>query len=144
MRIIVAVDLNDGAEALVDDAVRWAGRMAAKVDVVYVDEHSFDVFLMQDMAVRTALTHEWEKLRSVQEGRLAALLERIPEGMRGEAVFRSGRAADEIAAAAEGRDAVFVGTHGRRGLAHTLLGSVAERVVRLAPVPVLVLKSVAR
>jgi nucleotide-binding universal stress UspA family protein len=35
-------------------------------------------------------------------------------------------------------DLIIMGTHGRTGLAHVLLGSVAERVVRLAPCPVLV------
>jgi nucleotide-binding universal stress UspA family protein len=35
-------------------------------------------------------------------------------------------------------DLIVIGTHGRTGLLHVLLGSVAERVVRLAPCPVLV------
>ena len=34
-------------------------------------------------------------------------------------------------------DLIVVGTHGRTGLAHLLLGSVAEKLVRLSPVPVL-------
>jgi len=38
---------------------------------------------------------------------------------------------------AEGVDVVVMGTHGRRGLERYLLGSVAERVVRLSPAPVL-------
>jgi universal stress protein A len=37
-------------------------------------------------------------------------------------------------------DLIVMGTHGRTGLAHTVLGSVAERVVRLAPCPVLTVK----
>jgi nucleotide-binding universal stress UspA family protein len=40
-------------------------------------------------------------------------------------------------AKAERHDLIVVGTHGRAGLAHLFLGSVAERVVRTAPVPVL-------
>jgi hypothetical protein len=35
-------------------------------------------------------------------------------------------------------DLIVIGTHGRRGLSHALLGSVAEKVVRSSPVPVLV------
>jgi nucleotide-binding universal stress UspA family protein len=37
-------------------------------------------------------------------------------------------------------DLVVMGTHGRTGLSHALLGSVAERVVRLSPVPVLTVR----
>ena len=37
-------------------------------------------------------------------------------------------------------DLVVMGTHGRRGLSHALLGSVAEKVVRMSPVPVLTVR----
>ncbi len=43
-------------------------------------------------------------------------------------------------ALAEDIDLIVVGTHGRRGLSHLLLGSVAERVVRSAPCPVLTVR----
>jgi nucleotide-binding universal stress UspA family protein len=45
------------------------------------------------------------------------------------------------AAASENVDLVIVGTHGRGAIAHLLLGSVAERVVRTAPCPVLTVRS---
>jgi nucleotide-binding universal stress UspA family protein len=49
-----------------------------------------------------------------------------------------GHAADRITEAAADADAVAMSTHGRTGLAHLLMGSVAEKVVRHARVPVLV------
>ncbi len=50
-----------------------------------------------------------------------------------------GRAATEIVQRARdiGADLIVIGTHGRRGLAHVMLGSVAERVVQHAACPVL-------
>ena len=45
------------------------------------------------------------------------------------------------AARDEGVDMIVMGTHGRTGLAHVLIGSVAERVVREAPCPVLTVKN---
>jgi len=53
-----------------------------------------------------------------------------------------GRPADHVVdvAVAEHADQIVVGSHGRRGLERMLLGSVAERIVRLAPCPVLVVK----
>ena len=48
------------------------------------------------------------------------------------------------AAATGGFDLVVVATHGRTGLAHMLLGSVAERVIRRCPTPVLTVRPAAR
>ncbi len=55
---------------------------------------------------------------------------------------RVGNIAEQLAGLAGeiGADMVLVGTHGRRGLQHLLLGSVAERTVRLAPCQVLVVR----
>lgn len=59
-----------------------------------------------------------------------------------EVAVRQAPAAEGIVAEAESRgvERIAVGTHGRRGLAHLLLGSVAEQVVRLARTPVLIVK----
>jgi nucleotide-binding universal stress UspA family protein len=53
------------------------------------------------------------------------------------------RLGEVVAAAAQlwGADLVVVGSHGRRGLGRVLLGSGAEQILRLAPVPVLVIRS---
>ena len=53
-----------------------------------------------------------------------------------------GHAADTIVRVAQerGADLIVMGTHGRTGLQHVLLGSVAEKVVRLAPCPVLTVR----
>ncbi|RMF87095.1 MAG: universal stress protein, partial [Nitrospinota bacterium] len=53
-----------------------------------------------------------------------------------------GKAYEEIIETAKSHDVdlIVMGTHGRTGLAYVLLGSVAEKVVRLAPCPVLTVK----
>jgi nucleotide-binding universal stress UspA family protein len=60
-----------------------------------------------------------------------------------EAQLTESPAADAIAEIAKNvaADLVVVGTHGYTGLRHLLLGSVAERTLRLAPCPVLVMRS---
>jgi len=57
--------------------------------------------------------------------------------------LREGDQSEEIlAAAAElGASMIVMGTHGRRGLSHVLLGSVAEKVVRQSPVPVVTVRA---
>ncbi|MET0790142.1 MAG: universal stress protein [Polyangiaceae bacterium] len=58
---------------------------------------------------------------------------------RATSVLRTGAPWQQFLKAAElvGADLIVVGTHGRRGLQHALLGTVAERVVRMAEIPVL-------
>lgn len=140
MRLLLAVDLNEEAEALVAGGQGWAERLGATLDLVYVDEHSYNVYLVQDPAVRTVLDREWAKIREQQQARIGALRDRLPPNVRGEATVRTGRASDELTDASKGYDALLISTHGRTGLSHALLGSVAERVVRLASVPVIVLR----
>lgn len=140
MRMLVAVDLNEGAEAMIEEAVTWATRLSATVDLAYVDEHAYNIYLVQDPAVRSVLDREWTKIREHQTVRMQELLARVPLERRGEAVILTGRAAEELVAAGNARDVIVVCTHGRKGVNHALLGSVAERVVRLASVPVVVLR----
>ncbi len=75
-------------------------------------------------------------------------LDSIADPLRSEGVSVStlavtGDVADEILAAASavGADALVVGTHGRKGFSHLLLGSVAEKLVRRSPVPVVSVRS---
>ena len=69
----------------------------------------------------------------------ATVEEVVHHGVKARSLLREGAPDEEIiaAAAAERASLIVVGTHGRTGLAHVLLGSVAERVVRAAPCPVL-------
>jgi nucleotide-binding universal stress UspA family protein len=64
------------------------------------------------------------------------------EGLAAKTLLRTGVPHGEIVAAAseEGADLVVIGTHGRGGVDRLLLGSVADRVIRLAPCPVLAVR----
>lgn len=80
------------------------------------------------------------------EGRLAEWVDAArAEGLEVRSSLRVGTAHRELLAlvATEGADLVVVGTHGRGGLDRALLGSVADRLVRLAPCPVLAVRETA-
>lgn len=140
MRLMLAIHLQEGAEALVAEGAKWAERMGAVLDVATVDEYIYNLYLVDDPAVRTVLDGQWKQVQEHAEGRLAELHGMIPAAQRGQALYLTGRAAEEVVATGNGYDAILIGTHGRRGLSHLLLGSVAERVVRSASVPVVVLR----
>ncbi len=83
---------------------------------------------------------------AIQEGEkhLADLAARVgKDGVSAETFIRSGKAEDEILkfAAERGVDLIAMGTAGRTGLAHLLIGSVAERVVRMSKCAVLTIRA---
>jgi nucleotide-binding universal stress UspA family protein len=81
----------------------------------------------------------------VEEGRIA-LKEFVEKNLspepRVEPVVKTGNPVVEIMrfAEQEGADIIVMATHGRAGLRHMMMGSVAERVVRLSSIPVLTVK----
>jgi len=82
--------------------------------------------------------------RDPDEEALARLRDLMPAAFRGtwKVEIAAGQPADAIVRVAQERDAdlIVMGTHGRTGLHHVFLGSVAEKVVRLAPCPVLTVR----
>lgn len=134
--ILVAHDFSDVAEAALETALAIAGPLQARVTLL----HAYEVvtYVFPESVVATAdLTAQ---VRGAAEEGLANVAERARKtGIRVDTVLRQGVAWNEIDAAALDLkcDLIVMGTHGRRGLSHALLGSVAEKVVRTAPCPVL-------
>ena len=81
----------------------------------------------------------------VARGRLEECAQSIPAGVKRELAVEIGEPGALIIAAPQrlGADLVVMATHGRRGLKHLVLGSVAERVVRESTVPVLTVRAAA-
>jgi universal stress protein A len=78
-----------------------------------------------------------------QKEKLETLRQTIKEGIPATVVVTMGTAWNRIVGAAKSwnADLIVIGTHGRTGLKHALMGSTAERVVRHAACPVLVVHS---
>lgn len=135
-RILVATDFSEASGPALDLAVALA-HGASRLIVVTVAELPSTVDLSAPVDLLTPLA-------DAADQQLTALLARVrARRPQVEGIVRVGVAWEQIlAAAAElGADLVVLGTHGRRGLAHVVLGSVAERVVQLSPVPVLTVRA---
>jgi nucleotide-binding universal stress UspA family protein len=138
--ILVPTDFSGGAEA----ALSWARDLALQYEAhlsllhVVTDPRAVGVWTPEVYVPPIAETQE-RLLREARERLELALPaeERNRFGLRVEA--RLGDVAENILAAAREQhvDLIVMGTHGRHGLAHLLLGSVAERVLRDATCPVL-------
>ena len=140
-RILVPTDGDEQSLAAARHAVELAGVHGATVDAVYVADTEPSWTAVSKGEVR-------ETLREVQrEAGVQALdaVETLADGgtvtLRTE--LREGTPDEEILAAIDDHDPdlVVMGTHGHSGIRRRLLGSVTERIVRDAPVPVLTVKS---
>ena len=83
-----------------------------------------------------------ERLKLARTALAEFVKKQVPAVLETETVTRFGHAVDGITLAAKDLDVdlIVIATHGHTGLKHLLLGSVAERVVRLAPCPVLTVR----
>jgi nucleotide-binding universal stress UspA family protein len=144
-RILLATDFSPGAEKAGDAAVALAKAFTAELGLVHV--------VTLPSYVETSLSVVGAGVASVDLG--AVIAKRVEQSMakesrRLEALGRKpawlhveeGPPAQLVTVRAQesGYDLVVCGTHGRSGVAHAILGSVAEGVVRRSPVPVLTVR----
>jgi len=142
-KILVGVDFSVGSEAAVTRALGIARHVGADLCLVHVGVIPEDPAGLPESMAGTAKAY----LR-ILEGQLArdrAALEDVRTRISGQGVEVSHVVADGFAdnalvqvAADLSAELIVVGSHGRTGVKRLLLGSVAERVVRLAPCSVLV------
>ncbi len=144
-KILVPTDFSSHAALAVQTAADLSRRYDASLTLIYVLEPmasflpaGYPMFIGPQL---DPLFAELEKL--------LAEAKRAAEGAGAVRVTTNllhGFAPGEICelATSAAHDLIVMGTHGRAGLAHWLLGSVAERVVRMAPCPVLTLRAEGR
>jgi nucleotide-binding universal stress UspA family protein len=142
-RILVPIDFSEPSRAALSLAARLGDATNASVDVLHVWESpdtagapAGDAVVVHLVGGQRSSLPEFLQANAKQEMHtfLAGLEDRGRVELKHE--LTSGRPADAIVDASQGYDLVVMGTHGRRGLPHVLLGSVAEKVVRRATCPV--------
>jgi nucleotide-binding universal stress UspA family protein len=140
--ILVPVDYSSCSRAALRFAVDLAEKYQATLDVVHVwDRPSY----VSDVMMTTTEPVSGKSLiRLIQQNAQHDLEEflksiELPHGMTASGRLISGDPASALLhELKQGKhDLVVLGTHGRTGLSHILLGSVAEKLARLSPVPVL-------
>ena len=152
-RILVPTDFSATADAALDYAQLLAARFGATLQLLHVLDDPFideglvaEAYVSAGPVLRTALLRDAQArlAQRVAPLRRADQREGSPGLIRVEAEVLFGDGAHTIAEYARDRqvDLVVMGTHGRRGVAHLLMGSVAERLVRTAPCPVLTVRHV--
>jgi universal stress protein A len=140
--ILVPVDLSELSEKALLYAAELAEKLGADLTVLYVVAEPAAVLPDMMMPVPVAAP-DMDELQASGKQALADLLAaKNLTRLNPTAEVRVGSASEEILAAAteDKADLMVIGTHGRTGLKHLLLGSVAEEVVRKASCPVLTVR----
>jgi nucleotide-binding universal stress UspA family protein len=140
--ILVGTDFSDLAHGAVDWAIELGRALGARVVVAHVFDLPIVGFPDASFVVGPEVA---VRMLEDAQRRLDAEGARVRDrGVPVEAVLRQGDARDVLPALASSMNAglLVVGSHGRRGIARALLGSVAEGVIRAsASVPVTVVQS---
>jgi len=135
-RILIPTDFTETS----DKAIEWALGLAAKLGAAVTVLHTYELPIIgfPDGAI-VATPEIASHIADASRAALDAAVKRLAgRGIAIESVLREGVAWEEINAVAEliAADLIVIGTHGRKGLARALLGSVAENVIRTATRPV--------
>ena len=135
--ILIATDFSAHADRAVELGTELASKLGARVHLV----HAYDLPIPTVHPYTVTLPDPYIRAcRDEAARRLQETLVRIRDrGVEAESHLEEVPAAAAIAATAEeaGCDLIVMGTGGHRGLARMLLGSVAERTLRVAPCSVL-------
>jgi nucleotide-binding universal stress UspA family protein len=135
-RVLVPVDFAESSARALEVSIDLATRFGSELTLVHVCEIPGYVYGGMTFATADLMGPIEDTAREHLESTLREVQKKQPGA---KAILRRGVPAQEILAAIDEQrpDLVVMGTHGRKGVSHALLGSVAEKVVRLSPVPVL-------
>jgi nucleotide-binding universal stress UspA family protein len=138
-KILIAVDLSEQSASIIEKGIELAIKMEGTVLIssiipVYVD------YLQSQMAL---IPTQWDEIYMAQKEHAMKELENIKvkhPNVEIQLLVEVGNPKFDVIERAKESKATYivVGTHGRTGLSHTVMGSTAEYIVRHATVPVLV------
>jgi universal stress protein A len=136
-RILVAVDFSEFSVA----ALNYAGFLAEKFGATLTLVHSVEPYIYpEDLSAGFPIEELDARWLQKAKDKLESLRQTIMGGAPSTIVVTMGAAWNRIVGTAKSMNAdmIVVGTHGRTGIKHALMGSTAERVSRHATCPVLV------
>jgi len=136
-QILVPIDFSDGSSRAVTQAVELASALGASIELFH--SYQLPVFALPDSSVALSPTYVADLTDRAQKELNRHRDKLVSEGLSVTTKLLEGNPADAIVERANSINAlmIVIGTHGRSGFRRFLLGSVTERVVRTATVPVL-------
>jgi nucleotide-binding universal stress UspA family protein len=137
-KVLVPVDFSENSQKILQSALFFAKKCEAALTVVFVVQsiEDYSGFFIPHIPITQ---FEEEMVEGASKKMESFLAENMDRTVSHSARVLIGDVADEIIkyAAAEKFDMIIMGTHGYKGLEKVLFGSVAEKVVKRSPCPVL-------
>ncbi len=137
-KILVPTDFTVYSDHAIEYAIMVARKFEAKILLIHVIEP-----FAYSVTDTVQIIDHYTALKTVARPILDNLQKRLlKKGIKVDCTLLDGNPYLEIVEKSRqaGADLIIMGTHGRTGIDHILMGSVAERVVRLAPCPVLTVR----
>ena len=140
-RILVPIDFSEHSKNALKYAIPFAQQFKASVDLIYVVEPT--IYPADFSFGQIGFPNVEEELRVRGDEELENLIKKVVNNrVPSRKVVRTGKPFYEINqyALEEDIDLIVIATHGHSGMEHILFGSTAEKVVRKAPCPVLIVR----
>ncbi len=141
-RILVPIDFSEHSKNALKYALPFAQKFKASIDLIYVVEPT--IYPADFSFGQIGFPNVEEELRKRGSDELENLIKKeITDKVVSRKIVRTGKPFYEINqyALEENINLIIIATHGHSGMEHILFGSTAEKVVRKAPCPVLVVRS---
>jgi nucleotide-binding universal stress UspA family protein len=138
--ILVSTDFSPSSSSALELAISLATQFDAELTLLHVWD--LPVYPYMELTVGTA-----DVTASIEQAATECLATKLKEVQarlpRAKSLLKMGLPWQQIVEATQETkaDLLVMGTHGRRGLDHALMGSVAEKLVRLSPIPVLTVRA---
>jgi len=140
-KILCPTDFSEPSYKALDTANELARHFNAEIILIHIlsPVYVYPAASLTPGVSRTSNIVDVERDEMAYKSLSMTLKEKVPESIKSRSIMGKGNPAEEIARSAkeEKADLIVIGTHGFTGWRHMILGSVAEKVVRLAHCPVL-------
>lgn len=140
-RILVPIDFSEYSKNALQFSIHFARQFRAELVLIYVVE---SIIYPADFSFgQVGFPNVEDELRRKGEDEIEKLIKKeIKKSVKARRIIRTGKPFVEITKAAndEKVDLIIIASHGHTGVEHMLFGSTAEKVIRKAPCPVLVLR----
>jgi nucleotide-binding universal stress UspA family protein len=141
-KILVPIDFSERSITVLRNAVYVAEKFKAELNVIYVVEDFSSMVAFSVPHISSDIQDE-EMKRSAEKKMENFLNENLDPSVASKSKVLIGHVAEKICSFAKDEeiDLIIMGTHGYKGLERMLLGSVTEKVLKLAPCAVLMIKN---